>query len=166
MIGTNVDVSKYVELQEELEQSFIEYRAFIKQSSMAKAMLNSDMEYIAVSEKWLLDYDLNGKDVIGKSHLELFPLMNEEWKQVYNDCLRGDVQRSDKSSFVAPNGKTRFLRWDVRPWRDSKGIVGGLILYTEDITESVERRAESERKELDHGSERTTSGPGRPNARS
>ncbi|MBC7722568.1 MAG: hypothetical protein H7068_11130, partial [Pedobacter sp.] len=40
-------------------------KIFIEQSPSAIAMFNTEMIYIRVSNKWLKDYGLEGRDIIG-----------------------------------------------------------------------------------------------------
>jgi len=35
-------------------------------------------------------------------------------------------------------GRTVWLRWEVRPWRDAEGVVGGILIFAEDITRRKE----------------------------
>ena len=48
-------------------------KIFIEQAPTAIAMLGKNMRYIAVSQRWITDYKMEGKEIIGKSHYDLFP---------------------------------------------------------------------------------------------
>ena len=56
--------------------------------------------------------------------------------------LMGESLRNDEDSFERSDGNTMWLRWEVIPWRTAMGAVGGIILFTEDITEW--KRAQTE----------------------
>ncbi len=106
----------------------------VNQAPNAIAMFDTNMRYLAASKKWMTDYQLQGIDVIGKSHYEVFPEIGEEWKQIHRVCLAGAINQNDNASFMRQDGTEQWLSWDVRPWYHTDGIIGGLIMYTEDIT--------------------------------
>ncbi|MFN8456122.1 MAG: histidine kinase [Anaerolineae bacterium] len=48
--------------------------------------------------------------------------------------LEGEVVQAAEDYFVRLDGVVQWLRWEVRPWYTSDGSVGGIIIFTEDIT--------------------------------
>ena len=59
--------------------------------------------------------------------------------------------RADADGFERVDGSVQWLRWEVRPWRDTMGDVAGIVIFTEDITER--KRAE---RALQEAHERAT----------
>ena len=59
-------------------------KIFIEQAPTAIAMLDKDMRYIAVSQRWITDYKMQGKEIIGQSHYDLFPEIGEDAYRRYN----------------------------------------------------------------------------------
>lgn len=106
----------------------------VKQSPSAIAMFDAEMRYLAASEKWINDYRLQGKEIIGKSHYEIFPEIGNDWKQIHRECLAGAINKNSDAYFLREDGSEQWLSWDVRPWHLPDGEVGGIIMYTEDIT--------------------------------
>jgi len=107
---------------------------FVTQSPGAVAMLDTEMRYIAASQKWISDYGLIGKEIIGCSHYEIFPEIGDDWKQIHRECLAGAINQNSDAYFLREDGSEQWLAWDVRPWVGADGQIGGLIMYTEDIT--------------------------------
>lgn len=107
---------------------------FVTQSPGAVAMLDTEMRYIAASQKWMSDYGLTGKEIIGRSHYEIFPEIGEDWKQIHRECLAGAINQNSDAYFLREDGSEQWLAWDVRPWTNTDGQICGLIMYTEDIT--------------------------------
>jgi len=90
---------------------------------------------LVASHRWLTDYRLNEPDVIGRSHYEVFPEIPERWKEIHRRCLGGAVEKSDADEFLREDGSRDWLRWEVRPWHTAQGDIGGLIIFSEVITE-------------------------------
>jgi PAS domain S-box-containing protein len=120
---------------------------FITEAPVAIAMLDKDMRYIAASQKWVDDYSLNRQTLKGRSHYEIFPEIGEDWKQIHRECLNGAVRSHDEDAFLRADGTTTWLRWKVQPWYRAESEVGGLIMYTEDITSAMETREQLRRSE-------------------
>ena len=121
-------------------------RQFIEQMPVALAMFDEHMRYIAISRRWRDDYHLRDRPIIGKSHYEVFPEISEAWKKSHQRGLSGEIIRAEEDLFLRENGDRQWLRWEVRPWyRD--GSIGGIIIFSEDITtrkQSEERTSRSE----------------------
>ena len=46
--------------------------------------------------------------------------------------------REEQDPFQRADGRLLWLRWEVRPWRSANGIIGGILIFTEDVTARVE----------------------------
>lgn len=114
--------------------------SFIEQAPSAICMLDKEMKYLNASKKWLKDYGIVNQQVIGISHYEIFPEIGEEWKELHRRALAGETLKRDEDPFQRLDGTTQYLRWEMRPWYNESDEVGGLVMYTEDITNSVKQR--------------------------
>lgn len=124
-------------------------RYIIEHVGSAVAVLDRDLRYIFVSHRFLADYRIEKTDLIGRRHYELFPEISEEMRLVHQKALKGEILRCDKAPFYRADGRVDWVRWECRPWFQRDGSIGGIILYTEVITESVlanEQIRASERK--------------------
>lgn len=110
-------------------------RYIIAHDPNAVAVFDRDLRYIFVSERYLQDYGLGDVDVIGKHHYEVFPEMPHRWREVHQRALAGAIERSDEDFFVRSDGHVEWNRWECRPWYEQDGRVGGVITYTEVITD-------------------------------
>jgi PAS domain S-box-containing protein len=138
---------KLTKLKSELESSDFFYKTFIEQIPTAIAMLDNNLCYLAVSRTWIKDYKLEGKDVIGKSHYDVFPEIGEDWKEKNKKCLKGAIDKCDEAPFVREDGTTQWIHWDTRPWYKSDGSIGGLVMHTGDITKIKENESKKKRIE-------------------
>jgi light-regulated signal transduction histidine kinase (bacteriophytochrome) len=117
----------------------------IKHTPAAVAMFDTNVCYLAHSDRWLTDYQLGNVDIIGKSHYEVFPDILERWKRDHQRVLRGEVLKKDEEQWVREDNKIMYLRYELRPWYNKNEEIGGLIMFTEVITPIVEARKKLER---------------------
>lgn len=138
--GIMIDISdrkKWEQLTIEQEEQI---RLFVKHTPAAVAMLDKDMKYILASDRWLKDYKLAEENIIGRSHYEIFPEIRHmpHWLDIHQRCLQGESASNEKDAFTRADGQTNWMRWEIFPWYHHNGTVGGLIMFTENITERVE----------------------------
>lgn len=134
------DITKYKESVKALQNSENNLRFFVKNAPVSVAMLDDKMNYVACSSNWLSDWWHNKEKmttdtIVGHNHYELFPDVSENWRKVHKRCLKGAYEANEEDTFTHPNGRVEWLRWDVRPWEKSDGKTGGIIIFTEFITE-------------------------------
>src|SRR5262249_37715052 len=85
-------------------------RLFIKHTPAAIAMFDTEMRYLQVSDRFLTDYDLEGQDLIGKSHYDIFPHLPERWKEAHRRILAGAVERCEEDPYITSDGSTGWLQ--------------------------------------------------------
>jgi PAS domain S-box-containing protein len=122
------------QLKLELESKADYNRIFIEQAAPSLSMVDKDMNYIAVSEKWRQEYDMIDKEVIGRSHYDIFTNLTDDRKAQHQRCLQGEIDKCDEGHYVREDGTEKWYFWDIRPWYSADGSVGGLLMYTGDIT--------------------------------
>jgi len=128
MFGTHQDITS---AKSKLQKQTI----FISQAPLAIAMFDKELKYLAVSTKWMSDNRLGDRYVIGRSHYEVFPEIGEKWKKIHKECLAGATRSKKEDKFVRTDGTVQWFSWEVKPWYDDEEIIGGIIMYTEDLTE-------------------------------
>src|SRR6201982_78959 len=107
-------------------------KVFVKNVPAAVAMLDRDMRYLQVSDRWCSDNSVEASELLRRSR-ELSPEMPDRWKEVNRRALQGETLRADEDRWES-GGRTRWARWEVRPWRAADGTVGGILIFAEDIT--------------------------------
>lgn len=133
--GTQRDITQIRNTETQLKQINTMLELFIEHAPAAVAMFDSQVRYLAASRRWMSDYGLEGTDVIGRSHYEVFANIRQEWRDIHQRCLDGETVARDEDYLITDGGDTIWIRWEVRPWRSPEGEVGGIMMFTEDITE-------------------------------
>ena len=128
-----------------LHESEEKLKLFIEHAPASLAMFDRDMQYIAASRRWMNDYFLGDRDIIGISHYEIFPEIGDEWKAAHKRAMEGEVIRNEDDLFKRTDGTVHHLRWEVRPWKTVDDSIGGVVIFSEDITER--KKIEQELKE-------------------
>ncbi|HUG10529.1 MAG TPA: PAS domain S-box protein [Opitutaceae bacterium] len=116
-------------------------RLYVDHSPAAVAMFDQNMRYLVASRRWIDDYKLADEPLIGRTHYEVFPEIPEQWREIHRRCLTGASESCEEDSFVRPDGSTTWIRWNIKPWHRADGSIGGIIMFTEDIT--PRKRAEA-----------------------
>ncbi len=147
MIGVNIDVTQRKRAEEarlevnralEAQAALLQSRegllkTFVKNVPAAVAMLDRDMRYLQVSDRWCADYSLDSSKILGRSHYEIFPDLPERWKEIHRRGLEGETLRAEEDRWDRESG-TNWSRWEIRPWKNRDGLPGGILIFSEDIT--------------------------------
>ena len=120
--------------------------SFVENAPGAAAMFDRDMRYLAASPAWLRDYKVEGP-IVGLSHYEVFPEIPQRWKDIHARALAGETSSEECDAFERADGARLWLRWQVIPWRLPDGEVGGIVIFTRDITETKVAQTELAERE-------------------
>ena len=108
-------------------------KIFVKNVPVGVAMLDRDMRYLEVSERWCADYGISASQILGRSHYDALPDIPDWWKDVHSRALEGETLRADEDRWDRKSG-TIWVRWEVRPWLNVNGEIGGILIFAEEIT--------------------------------
>lgn len=150
-VGTCIDVTVRRQIEQALGESEERLRLFIDHAPAALAMFDREMRYLAANQRWRDDYHLGDRELIGCSHYEVFPEIGEGLKAIHQRALAGETVRADEDCFVRADGSVQWLRWEVLPWLVGNARIGGIVIFSEDITarrnaEQALRNSESRRR--------------------
>ena len=134
---TNILNQQFAQKILEAEQNIL--KSFVESAPAAIAMFDTEMRYLAASQKWIVDYNIN-RNVLGISHYEIFPEIGDDWKAIHNRVLAGNIDKNDEAKFERSDGTFQYIKWDVRPWYNMYNSIGGIIMFTDDITALVQQR--------------------------
>jgi PAS domain S-box-containing protein len=121
----------------------------LTQAPLGVAIFDRDMRYLAASSRFLTDQGLPGDTpLVGRLHYDVFPEVPQRWRDLHARSLRdGEEFSHEADPFVGKNGCVDWIRWSLKPWRTDDGQIGGVVLYTEIVTQGVEARLRLEAAE-------------------
>ena len=138
LTGIVRDATDRVESERALRASEARLSLFIEFVPAAIAVFDTDMCYLAMSRRYLTDrqFDENSRDrLIGRSHYEIFPEVSDRWRVIHRGVLAGERASSAAEPFLRADGRVNWVSWEMVPWRQADGSIGGAMLFSEDITE-------------------------------
>ena len=99
----------------------------------AVAILDKSMQYLAVNTRWVQQFQTPRMNLTGRNHYEIFPDLHPDWRVLYDRCLAGDEKQISDDVMLRPDGTEDFVHWEIQPWHEAAGAVGGLVLTCESI---------------------------------
>ena len=143
------DITERKQLEAQLRQRESQLQLFVKYVPAGVAMLDRDMCYLSASDVWLDCHELRDREIVGRSHYDLYPNLPPQWQEIHQRCLAGAIESCEEDLFPRPDGAIDWVRWEIRPWYTDTDEVGGIIMFSEIITERKRQSAallQSERK--------------------
>jgi PAS domain S-box-containing protein len=120
----------------------------VKGLPMSLVLTDRNMAVIAHSDRWASELVLDEQPTVGRSIFELSPMAYEPWRQPLQDCLaEGRPVSAQRLRSTRSDGAVAWLNTEVKPWRDSAGEIGGLMIAADNITELVETLEQVEHSE-------------------
>ena len=120
------------------------FKTFIAAIPAAVAIFDTDLRYIAASARWYADNELDETDIIGRHHYDIFPDIPDHWRAYHNKALAGETLAEEEEPYIRADGRIDYVTWELAPWYDKAGEIGGIIMFTQVVTQSVELRKHSE----------------------
>ena len=109
---------------------------------LAMARFDKKMNYLFATERWMTDYGITEKNIIGKNHYKIFPELPDELKEIHRRVFRGEVLSGKEQPFFRSNGKIDYVSWIAIPWYDLNQQIKGIDILSEVVT----ARKEAEQK--------------------
>ncbi|GAB5517948.1 MAG: hypothetical protein RhofKO_01990 [Rhodothermales bacterium] len=113
---------------------------FVQHMPAAVAMMDTSLCYIMASSRWANDFDLDLLALKGTPHTAYFDDTEHFWAHTFQRVLGGELLQSDGDTLIRTDGEAYWVGWEMRPWYDAEGQIGGLIMFAEDKT--AQKRSE------------------------
>ena len=134
-VGIVLDITARKLAEEAMRARERDLRRFAEFAPVAIAMFDREMRYVAASRRFRDDYCLGDQELVGRSHYDVFPEIPEYWREIHRRCLAGAVERSPGELFTRSDGGEQWIRWEIQPWHGADGEIGGIVLFSEEITQ-------------------------------
>ena len=121
------DITERRKKEDELRHSEEMVRYIVGHAPNSMAIQDMELRYLMVSDQYLADFDLYDRDVIGRRPMEVFNRIPDEWHEICDKALSGKTMKGELD-FPLENRQEHVV-YDVRPWHDVTGEVGGLVTY-------------------------------------
>lgn len=142
-LGVATDITETKVIERALNTERARLSAFVQHAPAAVAMLDTNMKYIAVSNRWIEDYQLSEYKIIGQLHTQLFPAAIAGSEELYARVLNGAVERKEEDVFrFKGDTEDQYISWEMRPWYKFDNTIGGIMMFTQNITSIVKQREE------------------------
>lgn len=115
---------------------------FVSNLPVAVAVCDRKMRYLMVSKRWYQDFRIKTKSIIGENHNHVFYNQPRRWTAILKKCLKTGTPSTGEDSLTFDSGRKMWLHWDIRPWHEADGSIGGVIMATEIVTARKEAEAQ------------------------
>lgn len=142
MVGFHSDISDRKQAELTLQEQEETLRLLIKYAPANIAMFDQNMNYLMITQRGVDDCHIGSiESVLGRSHYEILPFATE-WRDIHQRCLAGAIEKSNESLLIREDGTKYWTKWEIHPWYKPNQVIGGIILFIEDIT--ADKQAEEE----------------------
>ena len=108
----------------------------VEQSAKAIAILDRQLKYLMVNQKWLEIYSLSLSSVINKHYLAVFNRHCELEKTVYEDCLLEGKHQQIIQTITNHQGITQQIKLSVYPWYGEQNKILGIVVFSQQLPDS------------------------------
>lgn len=137
----DIDQSKKIFVDLELKEAILQ--TFVKHVPASVAMFDKNLNYITISEQWREEFHPDTEINKDTNLYDLFPNVPQYRKDIYDDALKGksykntnEIVKSEKQELE------QHYNWEVRPWRFSDQSIGGIIIFSQNISDQVKTNEE------------------------
>jgi PAS domain S-box-containing protein len=131
--GLLFDVSRDKERETRSLRNDETLRIFAEHLPFAVAMFDTEMRYVLHSPQWLRNFRKT-EPLIDQCHYDVFPGIPERWREAHRAGLSGESRSSEADQVIWPDKREQWFRWQLHPWYTQEGAIGGIIIFSEDIT--------------------------------
>jgi PAS domain S-box-containing protein len=139
-------VSELRKSRSKIQTSERALRSMVRNMPMAVVMLDTELRLLVASDVWMNATGNADLELTGRHYHEIIPNQPDHWKSAQLKALAGESISEEGEKFNY-QGTDYWTRWKLNPWYSANGNVGGLVIFSEDITHEREMKLSLQRSE-------------------
>lgn len=145
VFGVIHDITDTHRLRTQMEESFGQFKAFVREIPFAVAMFGRNLKYLAFSDEWTRQFHGGSVDPATSEFFKEHPYFWSHFEDAIAACLEGHTHRADNDQYVDSEGVVHYFRWFIVPWTQD-AEVQGFILTIENLDAARKLEAALERE--------------------
>jgi PAS domain S-box-containing protein len=137
MVVSIIDVTDSHRIKQELIERDKRIHQIIQHNPVGVAMLDNQLNYLTTSDQFVNYFHLDAKNLRNQNAIEHTPFIYRKWKTVFEAALQGEEQEVFQDEFLQPDNKLDYFHWVCKPWFKEQNQIGGILFYTQLITDQV-----------------------------
>lgn len=134
LAGMNFDITALVHWERDLSVSEAQLKSMIQSIPSPMAMLDRNLNMVAYSNRWVEEWS----DYIDPhTYVPNRTFHSRDWMGLFRKALDGVSLQNDEECLES-NDSSLWIRWLIKPWRDSDGLICGVVIMLENITNKKE----------------------------
>ncbi len=117
-----------------------QWRTICSQAPTRIAVLDPELRYIAASPGWIEGFGRGDPDLAGKGFHDVHPGIRRSWRSALARASGGLAGTSEGEHRVSFDGEPMWIRWTCTPWTRPDGIIGGVVVSVDNVTDRVRDR--------------------------
>ncbi|WP_373545272.1 PAS domain S-box protein [Chamaesiphon sp.] len=143
------DITERKQAEAKLLQRELQLQLFVKHTPAGVAMFDLQMRFLLASDRWIDSYELTDRAIIGRSYYDVCPDLSVHWQETHRRCLAGAIESRQEDPFPRADGSIDWLHWEICPWYANPDEIGGIVIFSEVITERKQAQAILEQRNQD-----------------
>lgn len=143
IVSTALNMTERRKLYSELGRKEAMLQSFVKYVPASVSMFDAQSNFLMASQQWREEFQLKTQQLEGRNLFEIFPNIPANRKEIYANALKGIFYKNQDEIMRFNNQETpQHFNWEVRPWHIQDENIGGFIIFTQNITDSVLKNEE------------------------
>ncbi|WP_017303374.1 PAS domain S-box protein [Spirulina subsalsa] len=113
------------------------FKVILEQSPVAIALLDRDLCFILATQRWYQDYQQT-EAILGRHYYDVFPDTPDHWRLAHQRALGGETIKEAGEPYAFSPDCIEWVKWEISPWTESGGAIGGVMICSEWITERIQ----------------------------